>query len=151
MNDPDVIKIQTCGNVQHLTPVAQESGLSKDVGVRLFMSGATRSPELEKFDYEGFLSPLALERYAAYMHKHRKQADGALRASDNWQKGIPKASYMQSMWRHFIDVWKQHRGLPTNQPQEENLCALLFNVMGLLHEQCRGDDHATESDALDRR
>lgn len=102
--------------------------------VRTFETGATRSPLGDKWDYEGFLSPAVLDAYAAYMHTNRIQTDGTLRASDNWQKGIPMDSYMSSMFRHFMDVWRQHRGYPGQEPLETSLCALLFNVMGYLHE-----------------
>ena len=72
--------------------------------MRKFNTGATRDVDNDKLDFEGFLSPTVLIRYAEYMHTHRKQSDGALRDSDNWQKGIPKEVYMKSMWRHFMDV-----------------------------------------------
>ena len=100
--------------------------------MREFSTGATRDVDTEKYDYEGFLSPIVLERYAAYMHKHRHQADGKLRDSDNWQKGIPIPVYMKSLWRHFMDLWMGHRGKPIDM--EETLCAMLFNTMGYLHE-----------------
>ena len=99
--------------------------------MRTFTSGATRDSDDNKYDFEGFLSPLVLERYAEYMHTHRKQADGKMRDSDNWQKGIPVSAYMKSMWRHFMAVWKGHR---LGQVNQEDVCALLFNVMGMLHE-----------------
>ena len=99
--------------------------------MRKFDTGATSDSDSEKLDFEGFLSPIVLERYAQYMHKHRKQADGSLRDSDNWQKGIPKDVYMKSMWRHFFAVWKSHR---SGSVSKDDLCALLFNVMGYLHE-----------------
>jgi len=105
--------------------------------MRTFPTGATRDSDENKLDYEGFLSPLALKRYAEYMHKHRKQADGALRASDNWQKGIPREQYMKSAWRHMMDWWREHRGVdrdPGNMVDEETICALIFNAMGYLHE-----------------
>lgn len=109
--------------------------------MRNFESGATRDSDSDKFDYEGFLSPEVLKRYAAYMHEHRKQADGQLRDSDNWQKGIPRTVYMKSMWRHFMDVWTIHRRMSFFDGDyrllNEALCALLFNVMGYLHEQLR--------------
>jgi len=105
--------------------------------MREFETGATRDLDDEKLDFEGFLSPLVLSRYAEYMHKHRVQADGTLRASDNWQKGIPRDVYMKSMWRHFMDVWGAHRGHEVI-PVDESLCALLFNVMGYLHEEVNG-------------
>lgn len=106
--------------------------------MRKFETGATRDTDINKPDYEGFLSPLVIERYGRYMNKHRKQADGKLRDSDNWQKGIPKEAYMKSAWRHFIDMWKEHRGIITKDGIEEALCALLFNVSGYLHEHLKG-------------
>ena len=68
------------------------------------------------------------------MMKHQLQADGKLRDSDNWQKGISLSVYMKSLWRHFMDVWRQHRGLPGQDTLEDSLCAVLFNTMGMLHE-----------------
>ncbi len=102
--------------------------------MRKFETGATRNSDEGKYDYEGFISPLVLERYGEYMNKHRKQADGNLRDSDNWQKGIPRTAYMKSGWRHFVDWWKEHRGIPTKDGIEEAMFALLFNVMGYAHE-----------------
>ena len=113
--------------------------IREDSKVQTFDTGATRSPEGDKLDYEGFLSPVVLERYAKYLHKHRLQTDGKLRASDNWQKGIPKFSYMKSGFRHFMEVWKLHRagGGCSREEREEfedSLCALIFNFMGYLFE-----------------
>lgn len=105
--------------------------------MRTFPTGATRDSDDGKLDYEGFLSPLVLERYAEYMHAHRVQADGTLRDSDNWQKGIPKDAYMKSLWRHFMDVWKMHRGVGDPAHLQDALCAVLFNAMGYLHEELR--------------
>lgn len=105
--------------------------------MREFESGATRDNDTDKLDFEGFISYPALMRYAEYMHKHRLQSDGQLRASDNWQKGIPKDAYMKSMWRHFMDVWGNHRNYETRDDMEKALCALLFNVLGYLHEETK--------------
>lgn len=106
--------------------------------MRTFETGATRDDDQFKLDYEGFLSPQALESFAAYMHKHRLQADGQMRASDNWQKGMPRDAYMKSMWRHFMDVWRLHRDPnAADCDREEALCAVLFNVQGYLHELSR--------------
>jgi hypothetical protein len=102
--------------------------------MRKFDSGATRDDNIGKIDYEGFLSPLVLERYGQYMLKHQVQTDGKVRDSDNWQKGIPRDAYMKSLWRHFVDVWKQHRGLPGQDMLEDSLMAILFNTMGYAHE-----------------
>lgn len=102
--------------------------------MREFDSGATRDSDDTKLDFEGFLSPLVLERYAEYMHSHRIQADGKERASDNWAKGIPTSAYMSSAWRHFFDWWKEHRGYASKDGIEIAICALIFNCMGYLHE-----------------
>lgn len=107
--------------------------------VRTFESGATRSPDSARIDPEGFLSPIVIERFCEYMTKHRVQSDGALRASDNWQKGIPLESYMKGLWRHFLHLWSRHRNWQVRdegaaEDREEDLCALLFNVQGYLHE-----------------
>ena len=99
--------------------------------IRTFETGATRDIDTDKYDYEGFLSPLVMERFAKYMHQNRLQKDGSLRASDNWQKGIPLNVYIKSAWRHFMEWWKAHR---SGRVDEEALCALLFNVQGYLHE-----------------
>ncbi len=105
--------------------------------MQTFESGATRDSDGDKPDYEGFLSPLVLVRYGEYMVKHRKQADGALRDSDNWQKGIPLKNYIKSALRHIMDVWLEHRGHKTKEGIEEALCAAMFNVMGYLHERLK--------------
>ena len=102
--------------------------------MRSFDTGATRDTDSGKLQYEGFLSPLVLRRYAEFMHKHRKQRDGQLRAADNWQKGIPLEVYMDSAWRHLMDCWGwQRKWWNPKEGIEEALCALLFNIMGMLH------------------
>ncbi len=108
--------------------------------MRQFESGATRDDDQNKLDYEGFVSPAVLKRYSQYMHSHRKQTDGNLRDSDNWTKGIPKQQYLKSMIRHVVDVWlimRGHMQEATTQDLEDALCAVLFNVMGLLFEVLR--------------
>jgi len=105
--------------------------------MREFETGATRDTDEGKLDFEGFLSPIVLERYAQYMHKNRVQADGNLRASDNWQKGIPREAYMKSAWRHFFAWWKAWR---RGDDGTEDACALLFNVMGWIHETLKSED-----------
>ena len=112
---------------------ASPANLAGKPPIRTFSTGATRSTDAVKPDYEGYLSPLVLKRFGEYMTKHRVQPDGSTRASDNWQKGIPLASYMQSAWRHFVAWWLAYRGHPT-EDIEESLCAMLFNVQGYLHE-----------------
>ena len=58
--------------------------------IRKFETGATRDTDEGKLDFEGFFSPIVMERFAEYMNKHRRQSDGQLRDSDNWQKDSEK-------------------------------------------------------------
>lgn len=116
-----------------------------------FSTGATRSSDEGKPDYEGFLSPLVIEAFGRYMLNHQIQADGKKRESDNWQKGMPIPKYIKSMFRHLMDVWKIHRGFKAfEQPlpsqtfntgrkidMEEALCSLYFNVQGMIHEHLK--------------
>ena len=100
--------------------------------MRMFETGATRDSCDDKPDYEGFLSPRVIEAFGDYMHHHRHQADGHIRDSDNWQKGITKEVYMKSLWRHFVALWKAHRGLGGDI--DEALAAIMFNTQGYWHE-----------------
>jgi len=105
--------------------------------MREFKTGATRNNDDNKLDYEGFLSPLVLKRYAEYMNKHRLQEDGSLRDSDNWQLTYGEDHYaicMKSLTRHFMDIWLHQRG-EGEQAQEDletALCAVLFNTNSYL-------------------
>lgn len=107
--------------------------------VRSFSTGATRSSDVGRYDPEGFLSPIVIERYAEHMNKHRVQPDGTTRESDNWQRGIPISAYMKGMWRHVLHLWTRHRGFTVQDREaanniEEDLCAIIFNAQGYLHE-----------------
>lgn len=115
--------------------------------MREFNTGATRNTDTNKNDYEGFYDPLVVEEFGNYMTSHRKQADGNIRDSDNWQKGIPKHVYMKSLWRHFLDLWKLHRGHRAFSIEDgheidiiEACCAILFNVQGYMSETIKDID-----------
>lgn len=101
--------------------------------MREFGTGAKRSENQGKLDYRGFISPLALKRFAEYMHKHRVCEDGTLRSSDNWKKGMPVESYVESFVRHTVDLWAAYED--GNIDEVEDLaCAVFFNIQGVLHE-----------------
>ena len=103
-----------------------------DGKIRKFHTGATRDTTVGKYDFEGFLSPIVLQRFAAYMDKHRVQSDGTLRDSDNWQKHFGPDHYaicMKSLLRHVMDMWFEHRGLKSRDGIEDAMMAILFNVM----------------------
>lgn len=102
-----------------------------------FASGATRNRKENELQYEGFVSPLALQMFAEYMHEHRHTADGSVRDSDNWQKGIPDESYRDSLLRHVMDLWLIYRGWDEQAREDGDLRKALagayFNVQGLMH------------------
>jgi hypothetical protein len=139
--------VETVGDLK-----AHDSGT-----IRTFDTGATRDTDLNKLDYEGFLSPLVLERYAQYLNKHRVQSDGQLRDSDNWQKGIPKETYIKSKFRHFIATWLLHRGYTAkdekgnNVTLEESLCGDIFNTMGYLHELLKEKENIKPKKFVDEK
>ena len=101
--------------------------------IRTNSTGANRDSDAGKLDYDGFLSPFVIEAFASYMNFNRELADGSLRDSDNWQKGMPREWYMKSLWRHFMDVWKWHRGLNVKEGIVWAICACIFNLQGYLH------------------
>lgn len=121
--------------------------------MRKFETGATRNVDENKNDYEGFISPLVLEGYGDYMTRHRIQADGSVRASDNWQKGIPMDAYQKSLIRHVMTAWLLWDGHKVKPEQvgtesvtptlEDALYAILFNAMGMIHELRKGKANQT--------
>ncbi len=109
--------------------------------MRQFPSGATRNTDEGKIDPKGFIHPLVTLSFCRYMHEHRKQADGTLRASDNWCKGIPRDAYASSLERHLLDVKLIMAGYASHAATSslsEALNACLFNVQGLLLEVLLG-------------
>jgi len=102
--------------------------------MRVFSTGATRDNDGGKIDYDKFLSVEVIKRYGEYMLKHSIQSDGVAREGDNWKKGMSKSVYLSSAFRHFVSVWDLRS---KNEKCDEELCALLFNVMGLLYEEVK--------------
>jgi hypothetical protein len=122
--------------------------------VRTFATGANRDQDTGKPDYEGFLSPLVLEAFGQYMNFNRYLADGSVRDSDNWQRGMPQDVYMKSGWRHFFDWWSWHRMGSCKEGLVWACCGLMFNLQGYLHEQLKANPGLLETavrDATERR
>lgn len=114
---------------------------------RVFVTGATRDTDDNKLAYEGFLSPVVLRAYAEYMHRCRTRnvpPGAVIRAADNWQKGIPRPVYMDSLVRHLMDAWREHR-LYGRVLNEDLLGAIMFNVMGYWLEQLKEDSEGDVS------
>jgi len=111
---------------------------------RQFESGATRDLSHDKIDYYGFFSPLMIEAFGAYMHYNRFLADGSVRDSDNWKKGIPQVELGRSLWRHFYDVWRWLEGFPIKENIVWAICGAIFNLQGLLHALIKDDPGLVE-------
>ena len=113
------------------------------VRARIFETGATRSPEDGKYRYDRFFSPDVLRRRAKYMHQHRIQSDGQIRDPDNWKKGIPIESYIDSMLRHVVELWLYYYGETDGEVYDDleakldTLCAIMFNCEGLMYEEMK--------------
>lgn len=118
----------------------------RTANVRRFGTGATRSPLSDKLCYSRFMDARVIKRYCEYLHLHRTQTDGKVREPDNWKQGIPAESYIDSMFRHFMDVWLFEQGYynDTVEDQETALCALMFNVQGLLFEILKTKEKADD-------
>lgn len=117
----------------------------KAVGMQQFATGATRSADNNKNDYEGYLDATVLKAYGDYMTKHRFQRDGNLRDSDNWKKGIPIHKLVKSLFRHTVDLVRAYQGTVVLDPDHDNQpmtmldisSAIMFNVMGFMREVIR--------------
>lgn len=84
--------------------------------------------------------------FGRYMNTHRYQADGKVRDSDNWQKGIPMDQYMKSLFRHFVDLWDCHRnGGCSPMTRRDLLAAVFFNTQGYWHEFLKHEAEATSN------
>ncbi|KKL06730.1 hypothetical protein LCGC14_2593110 [marine sediment metagenome] len=107
--------------------------------MRQFNTGATRDVVEGKLSYVKGLSPISLRRYMQYLDSSRVQVGGNTRGFDNWKKGIDEDVYLDSMFRHVMDVWLLFDGYNTNDNHgevdlETALCGVIFNAMGFLHE-----------------
>jgi hypothetical protein len=92
-------------------------------------------------EYARFMDSKVLKTYAGYLTRHRATPDGNVREPDNWKKGIPTQNYVDSLWRHLMDVWlwSQDHESEMAETIEDSLCAILFNAHGLLYELQKGN------------
>lgn len=95
-----------------------------------FPTGAVRDTQDGKPDFLSCLSPFAIWRFGEYMAKASEKY-----GADNWQKGIPAESYLRSIERHLLKLKMELAYGYEFEPGVDHAAALLFNVMGLLHEQ----------------
>lgn len=97
---------------------------------RQFTTGAVRDVDNGKPDFIESISWLALDRHAMYMKsKETRYGRG------NWKKGIPIEEYEKSLLRHVQKYLANKYDGANLEPQEDHLCAAMFNLMGLIHEE----------------
>lgn len=94
-----------------------------------FKSGAIRDSQEGKPNFYECMSPFAMWRYGEYMEKNAQKY-----GADNWTKGIPIESYMQSLERHLLKL-KMELKYGYIKEEGDHASAILFNIMGLIHEQ----------------
>lgn len=110
--------------------------------LRTFASGATRDTATDKPEPWGFTSALVEKAFGEYMQRHQVQSDGQKRPSNNWTKGIPVVEYKHSLSRHVQDLRLIMEGFESEARTFdliETLCAIRFNIDGLLYETLKDD------------
>ncbi len=101
-------------------------------GVTEFDTGAIRDSQEGKIDFVETISFTAHHRYAKYMtSKKVKYGVG------NFKKGIPIESYEQSLLRHIDKYFRNKYEGGNDEPCEDHLAAIRFNVDGIMHEEWR--------------
>jgi Domain of unknown function (DUF5664) len=99
--------------------------------ITTFASGAIRDTQEGKTDYVETISWTAFNRYAKYM-TGKKSKYGA----GNFKKGIPTSSYVASMLRHVDKYMRNTYENGTDEKDEHHLAAIVFNVFGIMHNEC---------------
>jgi len=105
--------------------------------IRKFKTGANRDTLEGKLAYTKFLSPIVLKTFAEYMDKHTILANGERREPDNWQHLFGEEHEgvcMESLGRHFMDLWLEHDGYQSREGIEDALCGIMFNAMAYLYK-----------------
>ena len=104
--------------------------------MRTFESGATRDDDEHKPAYVSYLSPLVLKSFGEYMLGHEVQSNGERREPGNWKNGMPRQAYLESLFRHMMDLWLWNDGFEDEAREDlvEALNAIIFNAQGYLHE-----------------
>ncbi|MFM9826722.1 dATP/dGTP diphosphohydrolase domain-containing protein [Flavobacterium sp.] len=98
--------------------------------IRKFESGAIRDSENGKEDYIETISWIAFRRYAQYMTKCKEKY-----GAGNFKKSIPIDSYECSLVRHLQKYLANKYESQDIEKESCHLCAMLFNIFGILHEE----------------
>lgn len=98
--------------------------------VTKFETGAIRDTQEGKIDFTETISFTAHNRYAKYM-TGKKIKYGA----GNFKKGIPIDSYEKSLLRHIDKYFRNKYEGGNDEPLEDHLSAMRFNIDGIMHEE----------------
>lgn len=97
-----------------------------------FSTGAIRDSQDGKIDFIETLSYTALARYCSYMTGKKKKY-----GAGNFKKGIPIDSYEKSLVRHLHKYMVNKYENGSEEPLEDHMSAIVFNAMGILHEEAK--------------
>jgi hypothetical protein len=111
-------------------------------------SGAIRDTANGKYLYDKFQHPLVVKEFARYMDRKRIMSDGSMRGGDNWWTGFPREWLMESMGRHYQDVWLHQKGFGdyADEPFMVALNGLFFNVQAMMLEVLLERDNKGDGD-----
>ena len=107
------------------------------MSVRQWKTGANRDIAEDKLEVARFLSPLVIQRYCEYMHKNRFLKNGDVREPDNWKNLFGEEHEqvcLDSLARHFLDLWLETEGGKGREEKQDTLCAIMFNSMAILYK-----------------
>jgi len=95
-----------------------------------FSTGAIRDSQEGKVDFVETISFTAHHRYAKYMTEKKKKY-----GAGNFKKGITSQSYEWSLLRHIDKYFRNKYENGNDEPNEDHLAAIRFNVDGLMHNE----------------
>ena len=95
-----------------------------------FKTGAVRDSQKGKVDFVETVSFTAHHRFAQYMTGKKKKY-----GAGNFKKGIPIESYEKSLLRHVSQYFRNKYENGNDEPKEDHLAAIRFNVDGIMHEE----------------
>lgn len=109
--------------------------------ITTFSTGAIRDSQEGKNDWTETISWTALDRYAKYMTGKKKKY-----GAGNFKLGIDIESYEQSLIRHWHKYFTNKYERGDNEPEEDHLAAMVFNVLGIMHQEEMAKKNAEQID-----
>ena len=101
-------------------------------GVRRFSTGAIRDTEDNKPDLVETKSYTAEWRFTQYMTSKKSKY-----GSGNFKKGIDIDAYERSLMRHLNKYFRNKYEGGQDEPDEDHVAAMRFNIDGIMHEEER--------------